>query len=124
VDGTDFLACAAVIGDAVKRARDGDGPQLIVAKLLRLSGHGEHDDGSYVPAEIKQSHYGRDCLDVAEMQLLEYGILTKEVIASMREIAATDVQAAVAQAQQEPTPDPYQEVWHAWSTERFYSENS
>ena len=40
VDGTDLLACASVITEAVRRARAGQGPQLVVARLLRLSGHG------------------------------------------------------------------------------------
>lgn len=122
VDGTDFLACAAVIGDAVSRARAGEGPQMVVARLLRLSGHGEHDDAWYVPEVIKAGNYGRDCIDVAESQLLVHGIMSREEIDGIREQAAVDVQAAVAQAQQEPAPDPYKEVWHAWSTGRFYAE--
>src|SRR3972149_4724757 len=44
VDGTDLAACLKVVGDAVARARAGRGPQLVVARLLRLCGHGEHDD--------------------------------------------------------------------------------
>lgn len=123
VDGTDFLACAAVIGDAVARARSGHGPQLVVARLLRLGGHGEHDDASYVPDEVRSGAYGRDCIDVAETQLLQHGIMSAEDIAEIREQAAIDVQAAVAQAQQEPVPDPYKEVWRAWSSEQFYTEN-
>jgi pyruvate dehydrogenase E1 component alpha subunit/2-oxoisovalerate dehydrogenase E1 component alpha subunit len=48
VDGTDLAACLDVMGGAVKRARAGRPPQLVVASVLRLSGHGEHDDASYV----------------------------------------------------------------------------
>src|SRR5437868_8137694 len=44
LDGTDLSACLEVIGGAVKRARAGRPPQLVVASVLRLSGHGEHDD--------------------------------------------------------------------------------
>jgi len=117
VDGTDFLACAGVIGNAVSLARAGGGPQLVVARLLRLSGHGEHDDGSYVPDSVKAGIYGRDCIDVAEQQLLEFQIMSAEEIASIRETAAIEVQAAVAQAQQEPVPDPYLEDWRAYSSE-------
>ena len=43
VDGTDLAACLDVIGGAVERARAGGPPQLVVASLLRLAGHGEHD---------------------------------------------------------------------------------
>ena len=116
VDGTDLLACASVIRDAVNRAREGGGPQLVVARLLRLSGHGEHDDGSYVPAEIRGGHYGRDCIEVAMRQLVEHHIATVDEIFGWQDQFADEVQRAVAQAQQEPVPDPYHEDWTALST--------
>lgn len=116
VDGTDLLACASVIGEAVKRAREGGGPQLVVAQLLRLTGHGEHDDGSYVPQEIRDGHYGRDCIDVATKQLVDHGFATAEEITGWHEQFADEVQRAVAQAQQEEVPDPYKENWTALST--------
>ena len=47
VDGTDMIACIKVMQEAVARARAGEGPQLVVASMLRLTGHGEHVDGSY-----------------------------------------------------------------------------
>lgn len=116
VDGTDLLACASVISEAVRRARDGGGPQLVVARLLRLSGHGEHDDGSYVPADIRSGHYGRDCVEVAMRQLVEHGFATVDEILAWQDQFAEEVQRAVAQAQQEAPPDPYQEDWTALST--------
>ena len=116
VDGTDLMACASVIGEAVKRARAGGGPQMVVAHLLRLSGHGEHDDGSYVPADVRGDHYGRDCIEVAMGQLIENNYATAEELQGWQEQFAEEVQRAVAQAQQEDTPDPYKENWTALST--------
>jgi TPP-dependent pyruvate/acetoin dehydrogenase alpha subunit len=116
VDGTDLLACASVISEAVRRAREGGGPQLVVARLLRLSGHGEHDDGSYVPAEARSGHYGRDCVEVAMRQLVEHGIATVDEILAWQDQFAEEVQRAVAQAQQEAPPDPYLEDWTALAT--------
>ena len=113
VDGTDLLACASVIGEAVRRARTGAGPQLVVARLLRLTGHGEHDDASYVPDHIRGDHYGRDCLDVATRQLIETGATNQEEIDAWREQSIEEVRAAVAKAQREPAPDPYRESWAA-----------
>jgi len=115
VDGTDVLACAEVIGNAVDAARNGGGPQMVVAKLLRLTGHGEHDDGSYVPDELKDSHYGRDCIDVGEQQLIEKGWLTSQELTEWQQAAKMEVQAAVTQAQREAVPDPYSERWTALS---------
>ena len=116
VDGTDLLACTAVIGEAVQRAREGGGPQLVVARLLRLSGHGEHDDGSYVPVELRNGHYGRDCIEVAMRQLVENNVATVEEILAWQDEVSDEVQRAVAQAQQESVPDPYREDWTALST--------
>jgi len=116
VDGTDMLACVSVIGEAVRRAREGGGPQMVVARLLRLSGHGEHDDGSYVPVEARVDHYGQDCIEVAMQQLIENHFATAEEIVAWQDQIADEVQRAVAQAQQEPVPDPYQEDWTALST--------
>jgi len=117
VDGTDLLACADVIGRAVSLARAGRGPQMVVARLLRLSGHGEHDDGSYVPGTLRDSHLGRDCLENGIIQMIEQGFATVDEIERWKNRFTEEVQAAVAQAQQEPTPDPWDEDWRACSTE-------
>src|SRR5881394_2153975 len=73
VDGTDLSSCLVVVGEAVRLAREGCGPQMVVARLLRLCGHGEHDDAGYVDAKLKQSPIGRDCIRVAEKSLLQQG---------------------------------------------------
>ena len=73
VDGINLTDCLRVVGGAVARARAGEGPQLVVAQLLRLCGHGEHDDASYVAAALKNSDLGRDCLKVAEEILQQQG---------------------------------------------------
>jgi len=116
VDGTDLLACASVMTEAVRRARSGLGPQLVVARLLRLSGHGEHDDASYVPDSSRQGHYGKDCIEVAMRQLVEKGVASVEELMIWQNEFAEEVQRAVAQAQQEEPPDPYTEDWSALST--------
>lgn len=116
LDGTDLLACVSVITEAVRLARLGRGPQMVVANVLRLSGHGEHDDGFYIPTEVKESHYGRDCLQVAARQLIEGGLSTAEEITAWQEQITDQVQRAVAQAQQEHAPDPYLDDWSALST--------
>ncbi len=124
VDGTDLFACVSVITEAIRRARDGRGPQLIVAHLLRLSGHGEHDDGFYVPAHVRDDHYGRDCIEVAIRQLVEHDIATANEIQAWQDQIADEVQRAVAQAQQEAAPDPYHEDWTALVTKFPLSNNN
>ena len=70
LDATDLTECLAVVGKAVAQARSGQGPQLVIAELLRLCGHGEHDDAGYIVPSLKNSPLGRDCLKVAEEKLL------------------------------------------------------
>jgi pyruvate dehydrogenase E1 component alpha subunit/2-oxoisovalerate dehydrogenase E1 component alpha subunit len=111
VDGTDLLGCLDVFGHAVGLARAGEGPQLVIGSLLRLSGHGEHDDASYVPAAMKSGPLGRDCLELAAEALLGRGWATAEWLASVREESARRVQAVVAQTQGEPEPDAFAESW-------------
>jgi pyruvate dehydrogenase E1 component alpha subunit/2-oxoisovalerate dehydrogenase E1 component alpha subunit len=111
VDGTDLAACLEVVGTALHKAREGLGPQLIVARLLRLCGHGEHDDASYIDPKLKDSTVGRDCLRVAEKHLLRQPWADRHQVETWRTEAVRLVDDAVAAVQREPAPDPYQEIW-------------
>jgi len=113
VDGTDLGACLQTMSAAVERAREGRGPQMIVATLLRLCGHGEHDDAQYVDPRLKASAVGRDCLKTAETHLLQSEAATPSTLAKWRAEAVRQVEQAVAKAQREPGPDPYKEDWCA-----------
>ena len=72
VDGTDLAACLEASSatpspaPAPAAARNWSSP-----RLLRLCGHGEHDDASYIDPKLKNSPIGRDCLKVAEEFLLQ-----------------------------------------------------
>jgi acetoin:2,6-dichlorophenolindophenol oxidoreductase subunit alpha len=119
VDGTDLSACLKVVGDAVAQARAGHGPQMVVADLLRLCGHGEHDDSSYIDPKLKQSPLGRDCLRVAEACLLENGWADAAAMTAWRSEAVQKVEESVAQVQREPGPDPYKEDWCALASKHL-----
>jgi pyruvate dehydrogenase E1 component alpha subunit/2-oxoisovalerate dehydrogenase E1 component alpha subunit len=116
IDGTDPEACVNVVHEAVARARAGGGPQLIVADLLRLVGHGEHDDFQYLSHSLKIGPIGRDCMDVAVTQLTAQGWLTDGQLDAMREQAVAEVEEACSIALREPLPDPNQEEWCALQT--------
>ena len=116
MDGTDLAACLDVIGRAVARARSGGPPQLVVASLLRLSGHGEHDDASYVPAEMKREPWAADCVLKTERILRRRGWLDAATIKQWRAEISAEVEEAVATAQREPAPVGSEEDWCAIST--------
>ena len=119
VDGTDLSACLKTVGEAVSRARRGDGPQMVVAKLLRLCGHGEHDPADYVDPKLKNSPLGRDCLKVAEEHLQREKWLDVSQLVSLRYEINHEIEEAIAQVQREPTPDPFAEEWRAISSEHL-----
>ncbi|HSA00985.1 MAG TPA: thiamine pyrophosphate-dependent dehydrogenase E1 component subunit alpha [Candidatus Paceibacterota bacterium] len=119
VDGTDLAQCLQILGTAVAAARQGAGPQLVVADLLRLCGHGEHDDAGYVDHGLKQSPLGRDCLAVAESHLLNQGWADSPQLASWKHQAVAEVEAAVATVQRESGPDPYREDWCALASDHL-----
>src|SRR6266853_1185441 len=116
VDGTDLTNCLDVIGSAVKRARAGRPPQLVVASVLRLSGHGEHDDASYVTDEIKREPFARDCLKVTEQTIVDFKLVDAETLTEWRRHAAAQVDEAISTAQKEAAPDADEEDWCAIST--------
>lgn len=123
VDGTDLTACLQTVGEAVDRARAGEGPQFVVAKLLRLCGHGEHDDGSYIDPKLKNSHMGRDCLKVARENLLRQKWADHSQITIWESEIVHEIEIAVAQVQREPAPDPFAEKWVAISTAHLIEGN-
>jgi pyruvate dehydrogenase E1 component alpha subunit/2-oxoisovalerate dehydrogenase E1 component alpha subunit len=123
VDATDLSACLEVVGKAVADARSGHGPQLIVAKLLRLCGHGEHDDSSYIPPTLKNSLQGRDCLKVAEEFLLKQNWADKPALDRWRSDATNEIETAVSQVQREPAPDPFAEEWRALNSKHLCEGN-
>jgi pyruvate dehydrogenase E1 component alpha subunit/2-oxoisovalerate dehydrogenase E1 component alpha subunit len=107
------------MGDAVGRARNGHGPQLVVAELLRLCGHGEHDDAGYIVPALKNSPLGRDCLKVAEEKILSQHWAEPGQLAVGRSQILQAIEEAVAQVQREPTPDPFTEEWSAIASEHL-----
>ena len=119
VDGIDLSQCLAVLGRAVRAAREGGGPQLVVGDLLRLVGHGEHDDASYVDPGLKASSLGRDCLKVSEEFLIEKGWATAAKLAAWRAEAKEEVDVTAAKVRREPAPDPAEEEWRAVSDVRL-----
>lgn len=119
IDGTDLAECLRATERAVAKARAGQGPQLVVATLLRLCGHGEHDTAGYVDPKLKASPVGRDCLRVAEAHVMSMGWAEIGDLAAWRAAAAQEVEEAVAKVQREPGPDPYKEDWCALAEKRL-----
>jgi pyruvate dehydrogenase E1 component alpha subunit/2-oxoisovalerate dehydrogenase E1 component alpha subunit len=116
LEGNDLTACLRVVGQAIELARRGRGPQLVVGQLLRLCGHGEHDDSHYIDPKHKSASYGRDCLKIAEEHLVKQGWAEPHVLERWRDEFVLQIEEAVAMVQREAGPDPFKENWHALAT--------
>jgi pyruvate dehydrogenase E1 component alpha subunit/2-oxoisovalerate dehydrogenase E1 component alpha subunit len=119
MDGTDLRQCLEVVGHAVDRARSGSGPQMVVATCLRLTGHAEHDDASYMDEELFKQALGRDCIDATESFLLEQNWASETALRAWRQEAKAEVEAATQQVQREPACSPGDEDWMPLATRRL-----
>ena len=119
VDGTDLTACLETVGNAVAAAREGRGPQMVVATLLRLTGHGEHDDAAYMDPQLRASAVGGDCVKLARQQVLAQGWADEAELTTWRAGYAAEVDVAFATAASEAPPDVPRADWSALSTRRL-----
>src|SRR6266436_3954715 len=60
VDGTDACQVYDACHEACERARRGEGPTLIEAKMMRMKGHAIHDSAEYVPKALLEYWSKRD----------------------------------------------------------------
>jgi TPP-dependent pyruvate/acetoin dehydrogenase alpha subunit len=60
VDGTDACQVYDACHEACERARCGEGPTLIEAKMMRMKGHAIHDAAEYVPKPLFEYWKKRD----------------------------------------------------------------
>jgi len=105
VDGNDVVAVYEAARDAVAGARRGEGPSLIECKTMRIRGHSEHDDASYVPKALLDAWRAKDPIRQYEARLREWGFLDETAEAEMTRRITHDLETAVAWAEASPYPD-------------------
>jgi pyruvate dehydrogenase E1 component alpha subunit len=79
IDGNDVLGVRAAVGEAVERARRGEGPTLLEALTYRYSGHSRSDPGAYRPAGELERWRERDPITLFERVLEARGIGLEEI---------------------------------------------
>src|SRR6185295_3276820 len=105
VDGADVLGCYKVAKEAVDRARRGDGPTLIEAKVIRLTAHSSDDQQTkYRPEEELADLRSHDALPLFRDQLRDAGVLTEELEATIADEIKREVDAATEHSESEPDP--------------------
>ena len=104
VEDNDVDAVYSVAGEAVARARAGDGPSLIEVDTVRLWGHFEGDPQFYRP-DVEEVP-GRDPIPAYERRLTEAGVLDGAAAAAIKDEASARVEKAIAFAKASPAPAP------------------
>jgi TPP-dependent pyruvate/acetoin dehydrogenase alpha subunit len=106
VDGTDACQIYDAAHEACERARRGEGPTLIEAKMMRMKGHAIHDAAEYVPKPLFEYWRKRDPIARFDDYLLKKKWLTstenRDLITGVDQQLEADRDFAVAS----PMPEP------------------
>ncbi len=106
IDGDDFFAVYEAAGEAVARARRGEGPSAIEVETVRFFGHHSGDPQRYRSREdVLKLREERDCIKKFRLRVTAAGLLERaELDAIDRENAAL-IERAVARARAAPPPE-------------------
>ena len=117
VDGNDVLEVRRVVGEAVDRARRGEGPTLIEAITYRFSGHSEGESAfvsDYRTEEEVASWKARDPLTLFRDLLQTEAGVTAPELDSIDAEEQEGVERAVAFAEASPHPSPDEALDHVF----------
>jgi pyruvate dehydrogenase E1 component alpha subunit len=105
VDGNDPLAMYAAAGEALERARAGEGPTLLECMTFRFHGHVFGDDDAYMPKEQKQAAIAADPVPRFRAKLIADGVADEATLAAMEAAIEAEIDEAVEFALASPLPD-------------------
>jgi pyruvate dehydrogenase E1 component alpha subunit len=106
VDGMDVMAVYEAAGEAIERARRGEGPTLLECKTYRFYDHvGVRGMGVVYRDDSEVVEWReRDPLPMFEARLAETGVLSPEEALGVRDRVLTEVLEAIAFAESSPYP--------------------
>jgi pyruvate dehydrogenase E1 component alpha subunit len=106
IDGMDVVAVYEAAGEAIARARRGEGPTLLECKTYRFFDHvGVRGMGVVYREDSEVIEWRkRDPIDLFEAKLTEMGVLRQEDAAAVRERLLFEVREAIAFAEASPLP--------------------
>jgi len=106
IDGNDVLAVYEALGEAVARARRGEGPTLIECKTCRHYGHYEGDTQTYRTKQEFEECHKRDPIPRFRKKLVEMGVLTEKEADEINQEILNELDDAVKFAEESPLPAP------------------
>lgn len=99
VDGFDLFAVHEAAGEAVARARRGEGPTLLHVKLARYYGHFEGDATTYrAPGEVDKLRAEQDCLKRFRARVTEAALLDGIDLDAIDQAVGDEIEVAVRNA--------------------------
>ncbi len=117
VDGCDFIASRRIAGEAVARARKGEGPSLILAQTVRLLAHSSSDDQrKYRAQEDLARDREQDPLPKMERLLQSENILSAGELTKIQQEVVERIDKAAEAAEQEGQRDPSALLDHVYSS--------
>ena len=121
VDGMDVFAVYDAAGQAVARARAGEGPSLLECRTYRSYGHTVFDNPlSYRTKEEEDRWRARDPLKLFREAVLPLGDIALEELDQIDAEAAQLMEDAIKFADESPLPDPleiYDDVYVSYPPE-------
>jgi len=115
VPDNDPLAVYEVAGEAIRRARAGEGPSLVEVKTDRLWGHFEGDADLYRTDEFKAAMAERDPLELYRQRLIEENVLTPAKAEEIQKTTHAEVDEAIDFARQSEYPKPEDALLHVFA---------
>lgn len=105
IDGTDVELVLKTCTEAVERARRGEGPTMVECVTMRMRGHAEHDDFSYVPKELLEEWKRKDPVENYISKIVKAKIMSADEITTLREKTLSDMIAAIDRTLELPYPE-------------------
>ena len=106
VDGNDVLAVYEAVGEAVARARKGEGPTIVECKTYRWHGHYIGDPETYKSKEEVEEWKKRDPIPRFRKYLIENKVLAEEDANKIDHEISDEIDNAVKFAEESPLPEP------------------
>ena len=106
VDGNDVLAVYEAVGEAVARARKGEGPTIVECKTYRWHGHYEGDVQNYRTKEEISKWMKKDPIPRFRRKLVEMGVFTEKDADKIDQEINEQIEKAVKFADESPFPAP------------------
>ncbi|MFQ5857694.1 MAG: thiamine pyrophosphate-dependent dehydrogenase E1 component subunit alpha [Anaerolineae bacterium] len=115
VDGMDVMAVYEAAGEAIARARRGEGPSIIEALCYRYRGHFEGDAEPYRTPEEVEEWKQKDPIPRFREQLVDQGVLSEADADRIEEEITAEVKSAEEFARSSPFPEPQEALEHLFA---------